>query len=96
MKTPKQQVKQILDDMMMEGLDNYEACYHSELHLDEFSKMSAKNITKYMITMLKTHKYMDEWVATVLGSLWEKKEEYKLSDEWFNEICKEKKLNGIF
>ena len=92
LKTPKETVEQIREDMLMEGLHNYEACYHSELYIDEFAKMSAKEITKYMLTMIKMDKYMDAWIATVLDTLWEKKEEYKLPNKWFDEIAKEKKL----
>jgi hypothetical protein len=92
MKTPKETVEKIQEDIMMEGLNHYQASCHSELYLDEFSKMKANEAGKYFMEMLEIDECIDCWIATVLDALCDNKEQYGLSDEWFDEICKHEKL----
>ena len=92
MNTPQEQANQIKEDIMMEGLNNYEACDHSELHLDELSKLKADEIAEYMVGVIKLEPMAEAWIATVVGTLWEKKKEFNLTDEWFNELVKQEEL----
>ena len=94
-KTVQKIVQDVKDDIESQGLEHYEACYHSTLYLAEFSSDPAEEVAEFMLAVLKADPYMDAWVAAVLGELYQQKEQYKLNQEWFDKILEHEEL-GIF
>ena len=90
--TVEQCVSEVQEDMKSEGTNNYEACYHSELYLDEFASMDAVDAANFFLEVLAKDKSLDCWVAAVLNKLYENTDQYNLSSEWFDEILKHESL----
>ena len=88
----EQYIEEIQKDMEMEGLSNYEAFHHSDLHLDEISQMTGEDASILFLDMLEKNKYMDGWIASVLDALSENKDQYNLSEDWFEKILKHESL----
>ena len=62
-------IASVKNDMINEGLNNYEACYHSNLYCEKYALLPAQTVIEHMLEILEKEPRMDCWVATVLGEI---------------------------
>jgi hypothetical protein len=86
--TPDQCVEEFKSDLANEGLNNYEAAHHSDLHEEEISKMSSDEALHFFLKMLELDERSDYWCCRCLENLFENKEKYGLNEEWFKPMLK--------
>jgi len=85
-------IAEVQSDIQSEGISNYEASYHSDLHIEEVSNMNAQEASEFFLAVLDGGEYMDSWVGAVLNQLSENREQYGLTKEWFDTILEHENL----